>query len=91
MLFRSLWIALSTYSILPVPQVEWTKRSMEYAICFFPVVGMLCGGGLALWNWVCGAAEIGGVLFAAVSACLPVLLTGGIHMDGYMDTVDALS
>ena len=32
-----------------------------------------------------------GVLFAAAAACLPLLITGGIHMDGFMDTVDALA
>jgi adenosylcobinamide-GDP ribazoletransferase len=30
------------------------------------------------------------VLFAAVSTVLPLLLTGGMHMDGFMDTVDAI-
>ena len=29
--------------------------------------------------------------FAAAAACLPLLITGGIHMDGFMDTVDALA
>ena len=91
MLLKSLWIALSTYSVLPVPQFEWTKRNMEYAICFFPVVGFLCGGALALWNWLCTALKVSSILFAVVATCLPILLTGGIHMDGFMDTVDALA
>lgn len=30
-------------------------------------------------------------LFASIAVCIPLLVTGGIHMDGYMDTVDALS
>lgn len=90
-LIESFWVALSTYSVIPVPQFEWNQRNMKYAICFFPAVGLLCGGGLALWYVVGTALHLNAVLFAALAACLPLLLTGGIHMDGYMDTVDALS
>ena len=90
-LFESLWVALSTYSILPSPQFEWTERSTRYAICFFPAVGVLCGGALYLWQLVCRLLDADALLFAAVAVCLPLLLTGGIHMDGYMDTVDALA
>ena len=90
-LFESLLIALSTYSAVPVPQFEWNEKNMRYAICFFPVVGILCGAALWLWMLIARASGMSGVLFAAVAACLPVLVTGGIHMDGYLDTVDALS
>ena len=90
-LFESLLVALSTYSAVPVPQFEWNDRNMKYAICFFPVVGILCG--TALWGWFTLAEffDIHGFFFATVATCLPLLITGGIHMDGYMDTVDALA
>ena len=90
-LFESLLVALSTYSVVPVPQFEWNDRNMKYAICFFPTVGILCG--LALWGWSALADLLGisGFFFAMVATCLPLLITGGIHMDGYMDTVDALA
>jgi len=64
---------------------------MRYAICFFPAVGVLCGAALWLWAVLAQATGMSGVLFAAIVACLPILVTGGIHMDGYLDTVDALS
>lgn len=64
---------------------------MRYAICFFPAVGILCGAALWLWSVIARATGMSGVLFASVAACLPILVTGGIHMDGYLDTVDALS
>ena len=64
---------------------------MKYAICFFPAVGIFCGA--ALWGWFALAEllEIGGFFFAMIATCLPLLITGGIHMDGYMDTADALA
>ncbi len=90
-LFESLLVAMSTYSAIPVPQFEWNDRNMKYAICFFPAVGIFCGA--ALWGWFALAKllEISSFFFAMVATCLPLLVTGGIHMDGYMDTVDALA
>lgn len=86
-----LLVAISTYSAVPVPQFEWTQRNMKYAICWFPSVGVLCG--VCLWGWQALAHALGssGFFFAAVAVCMPLLITGGIHMDGYMDTVDALA
>lgn len=88
---QSLLVALSTYSALPMPQFPWNRQNMKYAICFFPAVGVLLGGALLGWYRLSLALDAGGVLFAAVSTGLPVFLTGGIHMDGFMDTVDALA
>ncbi len=91
MLVKSFLAAMATYSAIPTPRTDWDERSLKYALCFFPAVGVVCG--LVLWAWyaICQALDVGGVLFAAVAVCLPLLLTGGIHMDGYMDTADALS
>ncbi|MBQ1993637.1 MAG: adenosylcobinamide-GDP ribazoletransferase, partial [Lachnospiraceae bacterium] len=36
-------IAFSMYSKIPMPRREWTSKGMKYAICFFPVVGMVIG------------------------------------------------
>ena len=88
---KSLLVALSTYSIVPVPQFEWNEKNMKYAICFFPVVGILCDAVLYGWYTLCTALNVSAVLFGVVAVCLPLLLTGGIPMDGYMDTVDALA
>ncbi|MEZ4509775.1 MAG: adenosylcobinamide-GDP ribazoletransferase [Eubacteriales bacterium] len=88
---KSLCIAIGTYSIFPVPQFEWKESNLKYSICFLPVVGLLIGAALFAWAWVSNALLFNRTLFAAVAAVIPLLLTGGIHMDGFMDTTDALS
>lgn len=90
-LLESLGVALSTYSIIPMPQFEWNQDNMKYAICFFPAVGFFCGGALAVWCWISSVLGSSSVLFAALAVILPLAITGGIHMDGFMDTMDALS
>lgn len=89
-LFSSIWLTISTYSILPTPRIEWRGENMRGAICFLPLVGIFIGGALMLWQWLCIALKAEAALFAAVAAVLPLLLSGGIHMDGFMDTMDAL-
>lgn len=90
-LIRSFLIAFSTYSRIPVPQVEWTEENRRYAMCFFPLVGAVLG--LLIWGWLalCDALRFGAFVRGAVAALLPLAVTGGIHMDGYMDTLDALA
>ena len=88
---RSLCIAFSTYSRIPVPQVAWSEDNRKYSMCFFPWIGAVIGLLMWGWLWLCGALSIGSVLKGAVGALLPILVTGGIHMDGFMDTSDALA
>lgn len=90
-LVHALLIALSTYSRIPVPQADWTQENKAYSMAFFPLVGPLCGGALSLWLSLCDALSLGGALRGAVGAAIPLLVTGGIHMDGFMDTLDALA
>ena len=42
-LIRSFFIAFSMYSKIPMPRTDWTKESMRYAMCFFPVIGAVIG------------------------------------------------
>lgn len=86
-----MWIAISTYSVFPAPRFDWNERNMRFSICFLPLVGLIVGAAVFFWSWATKALGIDDVLFAAVAAALPLLLTGGIHMDGFMDAVDALA
>lgn len=88
---KSLMIALSTYSIIPMPNFEWNEKNMKYAICFFPCVGVLCGALICAIGHFGVNLKLSNFFVAAVATCIPLLVTGGIHMDGFMDTVDALS
>lgn len=90
-LLNSLCIAFSTYSRIPVPQVEWNDENRRYVMCFFPLIGAIIGAVLAAWLWVCEALALGGFMKGTVCALIPLLVTGGIHMDGFMDTCDALA
>ncbi|MEG0019497.1 MAG: adenosylcobinamide-GDP ribazoletransferase [Oscillospiraceae bacterium] len=88
-IFKSFIIAFSMYSKVPMPKVEWTKDTMKYAICFFPLVGLVNAGLLVGWVSLSTLLRLNNIVFAAVATYIPILVTGGIHMDGFCDTVDA--
>ncbi len=83
-------VALSMYSKIPVPAPAWTEDSMKYALCFFPVIGFLAGGLELLWLSAAKALSLSPVLYGAAAVAISELLTGGIHLDGFTDTCDAL-
>ena len=91
-LFGAMAIGISMYSKIPMPRVEWNKENMKYAICFFPLVGAVIGvvqtllGTFLLTHTGCGK-----LFFAGIMTIVPILISGGIHMDGLLDTFDALS
>ncbi len=84
-------VAFGMYSALPVPRVKWEPDNMRFALCAFPLVGALCA--LAWWGWtrLCAVLALPALLRGAVLCVLPALVTGGIHLDGYADTCDALA
>ena len=84
---QTIAVAFAMFSALPMPQFAWNERNMRYALCAFPLIGVVIG---ALW-WLCGALPLPALARAAGFCLVPVWVTGGIHLDGYADTCDALS
>ena len=72
-----------------MPMFEWKEEDMKYAMCFFPAIGMVIGavfyGMFLLLSWLLP----GSFLAAGILLAVPIFITGGIHMDGFMDTCDA--
>jgi adenosylcobinamide-GDP ribazoletransferase len=88
-IIRSFIISFSIYSKIPVPQLEWKDQDMKYVLCFFPWVGAVIGFVTILWGMLCNSLFIGRVLYATIGAAIPLLVTGGFHVDGFMDSMDA--
>lgn len=89
---QSLVIGVSMYSKIPMPRIEWNEKNMKYAMCFFPLVGVATGGlAVLLGRILLLHTSCGTLFFAGVMTILPVLVNGGIHLDGFLDTMDALN
>lgn len=79
------------YSKIPVPRADWSKEKMKYVMCFFPLIGFVIG--FLMWGFgiLCGKSGLPDLFRAAGFTLIPLFVTGGIHMDGFLDTTDALS
>lgn len=89
--FRSFIMAFSMFSVIPMPRIQWKEENMRYMLAWMPAVGVAAGA--LQWGWLllCDLLSFGPLPFAVGLTLFPILLTGGIHMDGFSDTVDALS
>lgn len=78
------------YSKIPMPRVIWTKENTKHVMCFFPIVGIITG--FCVWGvgTILLRNDCGTLFFAAAMTLLPIMINGGIHMDGLLDTFDAL-
>ncbi|MBQ7629905.1 MAG: adenosylcobinamide-GDP ribazoletransferase, partial [Selenomonadaceae bacterium] len=73
-------------------QTVWTEENFGKSVKFFPLIGAVIG--------IISAASIGFFYFltegklpiftAAISFALPIIITGGIHCDGFIDSIDGL-
>ena len=79
-----------------MPNSEWTEENMSYAMCFFPLIGGVIGA--ILYGAYCLSLqvefygiELSHIFWTVLFVLIPLLVTGGIHMDGFLDTKDALS
>lgn len=82
-------MALGMFTSLPCPYRPWDEEARELMLVCLPIVGAVIG---LLWALLAalGTAWLAPTLAAALIAALPWLLTGFIHLDGYMDTSDAI-
>lgn len=88
-IIKSLFSAFLMYSRIPVPQVEWKEENRRYSLCFFPLIGAVIGGISLLWYFFCREFGVNAFLFSAFLTAIPIIVTGGIHLDGFCDVCDA--
>ena len=86
-LWNSLVIAFSMYSKIPMPNVEVSKENMKYSLCFFPLVGAVIGAILCGWRIAYPYLCNGKLLPAVVFVIVPIVISGGVHVDGFIDAV----
>ncbi|MDR2560838.1 MAG: adenosylcobinamide-GDP ribazoletransferase [Holophagales bacterium] len=88
--FKGLYMSFGMFCAIPQPFLLWDERAKNLVLPCFPLLGGFIG---ALW-W--GAAKLlilGGVhtmLASAVVSVVPFIISGFLHLDGYLDASDAI-
>ena len=87
-LILAFFMCLGMFSAIPCPWRPWDENARGLMLVMLPPVGAVIG---LLWF---GFAMLGDWLVpqirSALVVALPWLLTGFIHLDGFMDTCDAM-
>lgn len=88
---RSIVMAFSMFSTIRMPRIEWSEKSMRFMLAAFPLVGVVIG--LLLWGWMalCAFFSLDRMIMGLGVMGIPLIITGGIHIDGLSDTIDALA
>jgi len=78
------------YSIIPVPKKSWNEKYMPIVLPALPVVGVLLG---IIWfglSLLIISLPVPLMIKSSIILLIPFILSGFLHLDGYMDTADAV-
>ncbi|MDH5160630.1 adenosylcobinamide-GDP ribazoletransferase [Heyndrickxia oleronia] len=88
---KGMLINLQFFTIVPIPyELPMDKKHMTYAVKFFPLLGLFQGaifvGALYLLT---NYTPFSTLATAFILWLLTIIVTGGLHIDGWMDASDA--
>lgn len=86
---KALLAAFAYFSILPVGASRVREGPNAASIAALPLVGAVVGALAGLGGWL-AAAYLGPIVGAAIAFVLMLVLSGAMHVDGFLDSCDAL-
>ena len=88
--FHGFAMCQSMFCAIPFPGNIWDEKARDKMLLFLPVVGLEIGGIWAGLAWLCNLLNLRVLIKGLILALYPYLVTGFIHLDGYMDVMDAV-
>lgn len=80
----------SMFCAIPSPVQLWDEEARPKMLLFLPLIGLEIG---LLWSgifWLCGFFQLPSSVSAIFLCGFPYLVTGFMHLDGFMDVLDAV-
>lgn len=84
-------MSLGMFSRFPFVGKIWNEDSLNLVIPMFPIVGLIVGAIMYLFSYIIVILPIHIMLKSVLIMFGPLICTGLIHLDGFMDTIDAVS
>ena len=88
--FKGFLMAISMFTVIPLPRYEWDDEGGKNIMKYYPAIGLIVG---IIWYGVFRLLNLLGasiMVTTAITLITPFILTGMLHLDGYMDVCDAL-
>ncbi len=89
-IINAFFMSLSTFCALPCPVKKWDEEAKPLMILTLPFVGLWIGFLWYVLTEVLYWLQFPFMLSAALCTAFIYLITGYIHIDGYMDVADAV-
>lgn len=89
-LYKGFIMALSMFTILPTPYIKWDDDGVKNMMKFYPIIGVIVGSIWSLVYYLISICNISLVLKSIVIMMVPFIITGMLHLDGFMDVCDAI-
>eukprot|EP00831_Metopus_contortus_P032860 TRINITY_DN26453_c0_g1_i4.p2 TRINITY_DN26453_c0_g1~~TRINITY_DN26453_c0_g1_i4.p2 ORF type:complete len:304 (-),score=55.49 TRINITY_DN26453_c0_g1_i4:13-924(-) len=89
-IYKSFIMALSMFTIIPTSYIEWDDEGSKNMMKFYPFIGVIIG---FIWSTVCivvSFIKCSLILKSSIIMIVPFVLSGMLHLDGYMDVCDAI-
>lgn len=87
---RAMLMSFTMFTAVPLPFHRWDDKARPQMTLFLPVVGAFVGGLWTLLAFVLRWLSLPALVSGAALCAFPFLITGGIHMDGFLDVTDAV-
>ena len=88
--FHAFAMCQSMFCAIPFPGNIWDEKARDKMLLFLPVVGLEIGAIWAVLAWLCNVLNLPLLVKGLIFSVYPYLVTGFIHLDGYMDVTDAV-
>ena len=84
------FMAWGNFCFIPCPVKKWDENARIHMLMMLPLLGILMG---ILWYGLFLLIQLFDIHFFAAAvfmACYPLVISGFIHLDGFMDCHDAI-
>ena len=88
--FHAFAMCQSMFCSIPFPCNIWEENARDKMLLFLPIVGLEIGAIWAVLAWLCNVLNLPVLVKGLIFSVYPYLVTGFIHLDGYMDVTDAV-
>ncbi len=88
--FHAFAMCQSMFCAIPCPWKVWDEEARGKMLLFLPVVGLEIGLIWVILAQVCRLLSLPVLVTGLILAIYPYLVTGFLHLDGFMDVTDAV-
>ena len=90
-MLNSFKIAVSFLTVIPLKNYpDWNNNNLKYFCAVIPFIGLIIGGCWLIILFALKFIDVSEILKGCLMTLFSLILTGGLHMDGLIDSCDAV-